>query len=157
MTGPKKPVGPSRSKPTAHTARTSPVKGTPIQPWQPAPLDLIHAFETEIARIPEAEPKKMFGYPAALVNGNLFTGLHQSNWIVRLSDIDRARLLKVDGALLFQPMPGRPMREYVVLPESIVRVPDELHEWILRAMKFALGVTPRPPRQLAGARLRRKQ
>jgi len=135
---------------------TKPPKPTPVQQWQPAPPDLVARFKDALARIPEAESKKMFGYPAALVNGNLFAGLHQGNWILRLSDIDRARLLKVDGASLFQPMPGRPMREYVVVPPPIVESPDQLHDWMLRALAYAGGVAPKPPKRPAGARTRRR-
>ena len=157
MTRPKKPGGTPPTRASARPTRGATTKGTPIQHWQPAPPELIQQFAATIASIPEAEPKKMFGYPAALVNGNLFTGLHQSNWIVRLSDIDRARLLKVEGASQFEPMPGRPMREYVVIPLSIVRTPDDLREWLARALAFARGVPPRSPRSLAGARLARKK
>ena len=37
---------------------------------------------------------------------------------VRLSPQDRATLLEEKGASVFEPMPGRAMKEYVVLPDS---------------------------------------
>jgi TfoX/Sxy family transcriptional regulator of competence genes len=53
----------------------------------------------------------MFGYPAVFVNGNLFAGLHQENFILRLSEAHRTALCSQHGAQLFEPMPGRRMRE----------------------------------------------
>jgi len=39
---------------------------------------------------------------------------------VRLAEEDRAALLARPGAVVFSPMMGRPMREYVVLPQSVL-------------------------------------
>jgi TfoX/Sxy family transcriptional regulator of competence genes len=62
----------------------------------------------------------MFGGPAYFVNGNMFAGVLGEQLMVRLDADDRAELLDADpGAVPFEPMPGRPMREYVTLPESI--------------------------------------
>ena len=54
----------------------------------------------------ESERRKMFGYPCAFVAGNLFTGLHQENVIVRLAERDRVAAIGTEGARLFEPMSG---------------------------------------------------
>ena len=55
--------------------------------------------------------KKMFGQPAAFVNGNLFMGVFGENLFVRLSVSDRTVARTSAGFAPFEPMPGRAMRE----------------------------------------------
>ena len=62
--------------------------------------------------------RPMFGHKAAFVNGNMFTGTFGKHVFVRLDEPSRAELLTVAGANPFEPMKGRPMTEYVQLPES---------------------------------------
>ena len=94
-------------------------------------------------RRPELIARKMFGYPAGFVGGHLATCLHEHRWIVRLPDDARAELLREPGAAHFEPMPGRPMKEYVVLPQAIVGDPPALDGWVDRADR----VRPHAPRQ----------
>jgi hypothetical protein len=39
--------------------------------WQPAPHSLVQIFEAAVQSVPEAQVRKMFGYPACFVNGNM--------------------------------------------------------------------------------------
>ena len=52
--------------------------------WAKSPPDLVDAFGRELSTMEGAQRRQMFGYPAAFVNGNLFTSLHQAAWVVRL-------------------------------------------------------------------------
>ena len=88
--------------------------------WKKAPPELVALFDAVLSAEPRAERRAMFGYPAAFVNGNMVTGLHQDDWMVRLAEPDRAELIAMGGRT-FEPMPGRPMREYVVLPQAVLR------------------------------------
>jgi TfoX/Sxy family transcriptional regulator of competence genes len=71
------------------------------------------------------------------VNGNMFAGTFQDAIVVRLGETDRAALLRLKGAAPFEPM-GHPMKEYVVVPASIVAKPRELGTWIERGHRYAL-------------------
>ena len=82
----------------------------------------------------------MFGYATAFVNGNMFAGTFQEAIVVRLAEDDRAALLKLKGAAPFEPMKGRPMKEYVVVPASVVATPKALGSWIERGHRYALGL-----------------
>jgi len=82
----------------------------------------------------------MFGYPAAFVGGNMFMGLHQENLILRLSEQQRSAFLSINGASVFEPMPGRPMREYVVVPEAMVPDSSALRVWTSRALEYAASL-----------------
>jgi hypothetical protein len=56
-----------------------------------------------------------------------------------------------------QTMPGRPLREYACLPESILTDREVLEAWLGRALAYALTLPakqkkPRTPRNRAGSR-----
>jgi len=47
--------------------------------WRKSPQHLIETFNSVVPG-PPVVPRKMFGYPAAFVNGNLFMSLFQTAW-----------------------------------------------------------------------------
>ena len=96
----------------------------------------VELFDSVVPGEP-AERRQMFGYPAVFVNGNLFMSLFHDDFILRLSDAAREKLLKVKGARLFEPMPGRAMKEYVVVPASVVKNRTELRKWIGQSLEYA--------------------
>jgi TfoX/Sxy family transcriptional regulator of competence genes len=108
-----------------------------------APEELVRAFENAIKDFPMAEQRKLFGYPAAFVNGQMFTGLHQDNMILRLSEADRAKFMAEYRTKLFEPMPGRPMKEYVLVPKTMLKSSTQLNAWIGRALAYAKGLPPK--------------
>ena len=109
----------------------------------PAPPDLVTLFDHLLKKTSEAQTRKMFGYPAAFVNGNMFAGLFQDTMVFRLSEPDRANFLKQKNAKQFEPMPGRPMKEYVALKYAILASVKELEVWIIRAKEHAKTLPPK--------------
>lgn len=107
-----------------------------------APAELVDRFTAVMATRPAGSVRKMFGYPAAFVNGNLATGLHQSSWFVRLSEADAAELVAAGGGP-FEPMPGRPMRGYTVLPPAVAADPDTTGAWVDRALEHVARLAPK--------------
>ncbi len=63
--------------------------------------------------------------------------------ILRLSEGPRTELLAIEGGKLFEPMPGRPMREYVVVPLSIVQDREKLSQWVSKALEHAASLKPK--------------
>jgi hypothetical protein len=59
---------------------------------------------------------KMFGMPCVTVNGKTFAGLHKGDMTFKLAADTRARALEIEGATLFDPGMGRPMKEWVLVP-----------------------------------------
>jgi hypothetical protein len=110
--------------------------------WDKAPAELAERFTTAVAGMPGAQVRKMFGYPAGFANGHLFTGLFAASWFVRLPDDQRAELAAAGGTA-FEPMPGRPMREYLVLPPAMSVNADSAEPWVLRALAYALQLPPK--------------
>ncbi len=114
--------------------------------WKKAPQELISTFDKAMEALPEAEKRKIFGYPCAFINGQMFAGLHQGSFIMRLSSEDREAFLKLEGAAPFEPMPGRPMKEYVVAPEALLRSIPELQGWLRKAFSYVESLPPKQPR-----------
>jgi TfoX/Sxy family transcriptional regulator of competence genes len=98
--------------------------------------ELVARFDAAAARFPGAERRKMFGYPALFVGGNLVTGLFAQRWMIRLPDADREALLALPGASPFEPMAGKPMKGYATLPDDVVADDAALDEWVARAIAF---------------------
>ena len=108
--------------------------------WKQTPPELAEIFVAALPEDAAVERRKMFGYPCAFVNGNMFTGMHEHRMVLRLPENKRDEMLEVDGAARFEPTPGRVMREYVVVPPSMFEQPKVLTEWVREAFHFARGL-----------------
>jgi TfoX/Sxy family transcriptional regulator of competence genes len=104
--------------------------------FEPAPPALVERFDAVAARTPDVTRRKMFGYPALFVGGNLVSGLFADRWMVRLAPDDLAALLNLPDAEPFSPMPGRTMTGYGVLPRAVVDDDAALDAWLARAVAF---------------------
>ena len=123
--------------------------------WSKSPQALVALFDACLPNEPGVERRRMFGYPCAFVNGNLACGLHQDHVLVRLPEARRAELLAKTAARVFEPMPGRPMREYLLVPPDVVVDPAALGAWLAEGVAYARGLasgtkkTPRPSQKPA--------
>lgn len=109
-----------------------------MKAWKKSSPELVATFDKAVPASPTVTRRPMFGYASAFVNGNMFAGTFKDSIVVRLAETDRAALLKLNGAAPFEPMPGHPMKEYVVVPPSIVAKPRELGGWIERGHRYGL-------------------
>ncbi len=100
----------------------------------------VKALEQLTPRHENVDVRKVFGQPAAFVNGNMFLGVFGAEVFVRLSDADRKEASKILGLKAFEPMAGRPMREYVVLPASVLTDPSASRRWVTKSLKYAAGL-----------------
>jgi TfoX/Sxy family transcriptional regulator of competence genes len=124
--------------------------------WQKSPPELEQTYHAAFPDDARAERKKMFGYPAGFVNGNMFSGLWQDGIVARLGDADRARITAEYGAVPFEPM-GRPMKGYVTLPSAIVGDPGALREWLQRALEYGASLPPKEKKAPAAKRPKAKK
>ena len=106
-----------------------------------SPPSLIATFD-KVMPGPPAERKLMFGYPAAFVNGNMFMSLFGSSLILRLPEHARAKLI-AEGGHLFEPMKGRPMREYVAVPAPMLHDVRTVKTWITQSFEFGKSLPPK--------------
>ncbi len=106
----------------------------------PSPAALVERFDEVAARHPAAQRRKMFGYAALFVGGNMATGLFADRWVVRMAPEHTAELLAVPGAEPFSPSPGRSMTGWTLLPRAAVDDDEALDAWLTRALAFAASL-----------------
>lgn len=111
--------------------------------WKKSPETLVK-FITDRMASEKCEPRKMFGYPCYFINGNMFIGLHQDNLVLRLGEEDRKATMKKDKDVkVFEPMPGRKMGEYVVVPASIYSNKVAFDALLAKSMKYVSSLPPK--------------
>jgi len=82
---------------------------------------------------PAVTMRPMFGNLAAFVNGNMFAGLFGEDLFVRLPDAEAATI-KRQGGRPFEPVTGRAMTGYVMVPATWQRKPESVQAWVTRAL-----------------------
>ena len=90
-----------------------------------------------------AERKKMFGMPAGFVNGNMFYGVFANGVVLRVGEVRRDELAAHDGIEAFEPMPGRPWKEYVHVDADQWSDGDELDAWVNEALELTAQMPPK--------------
>lgn len=110
--------------------------------WKPVPEDLVKSFDQAIAKLDRVERRKMFGYPCAFVNGNMFFGCFGDKLMMRFSENDKKQSLDTGQFTPFEPFPGRIMREYVEVPGSFIKS-SNFEEWLGRSHAYASSLPPK--------------
>ena len=114
--------------------------------WEKPSAELSRILGEAAAPFAVVERRKMFGSPAFYINGNMFAGVYGRQLFLRLSPEDRAALESGMSAKPFEPMPGRPMKEYVAMPEPVWGDPSALDEWMRKSVEFASALPPKQPK-----------
>jgi TfoX/Sxy family transcriptional regulator of competence genes len=109
---------------------------------KPASKEWTDAFSAALEGETNVELRKMFGYPAVFVNGNMAAGLHSSGLVLRLNEDDVKALAKKGGAP-FEPMKGRVMTGFAVAPESFVTKKAEVKKWLAKSIAHARSMPPK--------------
>jgi TfoX/Sxy family transcriptional regulator of competence genes len=111
-------------------------------------LALFDAAFPEDAR---TERKKMFGMPAAFVNGNMFYGVFHNGVCMRVGEGRRDEIASNhEGVEAFEPMPGRPWKEYIhVDAGAFGSDADELGGWIHEALELTAAMPAKKKKKKA--------
>jgi TfoX/Sxy family transcriptional regulator of competence genes len=109
--------------------------------FEPSPDSLVELFDRVVPRDPDVSRRKMFGWPAAFVGGNMFASLHLDRFVLRLGP--GSDELLAAGGRPFEPMEGRPMRGYVVVPTTLLDDEAALAAWVGRALSFGRSLPPK--------------
>ena len=132
-------------KPTKATKKSAAAKKTArrkMPAFTKPSAKTVDAFARAVDAVPGVEHRTMFGYPSVFLNGNMLACVFQDRIMVRLSEPDRASAIATLGAKLFEPSPGRAMREYVELPRPVADDASQLNGWIQRGRAY-VGTLPK--------------
>jgi TfoX/Sxy family transcriptional regulator of competence genes len=111
--------------------------------WEKSPEALVRLLERVLPEGSNIERRTMFGYPCAFVNGNMFAGLFGKQMFVRLPAEERPSLMADQEAKPLEPMPGRPMKDYIVVPPALLTSERDLRALVARAMAFGASLAPK--------------
>lgn len=114
-------------------------------------------FEAALPRTAEVEPRQMFGYRAAFVNGNFFTGLFEDDVVMRLPGGIKERLPALAEAAGFNPMGGKPMRDWWLVPAPLSTDERRLTELLATAFEEVRRLPAKAAKKKPAAAPPRKQ
>ena len=109
----------------------------------PAPERIVNIFHRNVDGLPNIELRKMFGYPCAFIKGQMLVGVFADRIMLRLSEADRKQIINLNQAKPFEPMSGRPMREYVELSEVIINSEPEFSKWLVKGLEYVNSLPPK--------------
>jgi TfoX/Sxy family transcriptional regulator of competence genes len=106
--------------------------------------DLLERMEGLLGTLP-AKRRSMFGTVSWFANSNeqMFTGIWGDRVNARVGEDAVAELVGTGEADAFEPMSGRPMKEYVLLPAQTTSDDPALQSWVERALAFAEDLPPK--------------
>lgn len=113
--------------------------------WREPDEALVRLLDETISGLEFDQPvdyRPMFGCPAYFTGGNMFAGVWQETVMLRLPEDERTAVTAAGGGP-FEPMEGRPMKEYVALPASMVADPVEAAGWVGKAAAYAASLPPK--------------
>ncbi len=113
-----------------------------LEGFRPSPQAVVALFERVAPAGPNVTRRKMFGFPAAFVTGNLCCGTFNDRIMLRLPEDARAELGALGGTP-FEPMPGRPMNGYVAVGLHVFADESALHTWLERAATLTRTLPPK--------------
>jgi hypothetical protein len=106
--------------------------GRTMPKFTKTPPAIVAAFDSASPSRGDIERRTMFSYPALFVKGNMFAFTFGPKIAVRADDKTRAK----PGMKRFEPMPGRPMGEYVEVPAKDMKG-VALKKWMAGALAYA--------------------
>jgi TfoX/Sxy family transcriptional regulator of competence genes len=103
----------------------------------------LDALEQALPDDPRVVQKKMFGMPAVFVNGNMFVGVFEDGVTLRLPADRLSALREEDGVTDFEPMEGRPWKEYAHVSATRWGGSRELQAWTRAALDHTAALPPK--------------
>lgn len=126
----------------------------PGKTWEKSPQHLIDLYDAALPSDPAVVRRKVFGFPSAFVNGNMFSGLRGARVVVGLPDPLYRELLALPGAAPWEYMPGRAKQGFLMLPEALHADTAAVATWLERAFRRAAALPPKEPKPRAARKKR---
>jgi len=115
--------------------------------WVKVPPEHHPIFREALPKDPRVETRPMFGGVSAKVNGNLFAGLFGRSAIIWLPEDQRIAALALEGFAPFDPMGDGRRSDKIMLPERVMKHPEELARWLDTAFKAAAELPRKTPKK----------
>lgn len=86
--------------------------------------------------------RRMFGGLCFMLHGNMALGIDKDRLMVRVGPEGYEAALQKPHAHPMD-MTGRPMRGFVVVPPEGMATREELQDWVVQGVDYALGLPPK--------------
>jgi TfoX/Sxy family transcriptional regulator of competence genes len=111
--------------------------------WKKPAEDLVVFLDERLHNV-ECEKRKMFGQYAYFLNGNMFTGVFQSDVFLRLSPDFKRELMEKDSTIRdFEPRRGQIMKEYILIPTEILLKEEAFSELLGSSIEYVSQLPPK--------------
>jgi hypothetical protein len=108
-----------------------------------APAEMVELYDKLVGSNPKVE-RKGAANPYTSLNGHMFSYLHPSgSMALRLPEEEREKFLKKYKTKLFEAY-GVVQKEYVTVPESLLRNTKELQKHFEVSYRYVQGLKPKP-------------
>ena len=112
------------------------------------PSEELSIFLEESIKSFDVKKKKMFGCPVFFSNDNMLTGVFENDIFIRLSEKDRKKIISEnDEVIQFEPLKGRVMKEYVILPDHLYNDPETFQELLNLSYKYVSSLPSKKAKQ----------
>jgi TfoX/Sxy family transcriptional regulator of competence genes len=114
-----------------------------VQKKSPIPAEKVTLYEKAVATLPEVE-RKGADNPYTSLNGNMFSLLSAvtETMALRLPKEEREAFLRKYKSKLFEAY-GAVMREYVTVPDALLRNTKELQKYMALSYEYAKTLKPK--------------
>lgn len=111
--------------------------------WKKPSPELGKLLEAALLGI-TCDRRMMFGAAVFMINRNMFTGIHEDHIFIRLPELERREIMKkYPEAKPFEPLKGRIMKEYIVIPSTLYENKEIFRDWLKKGHSFALSLPPK--------------
>lgn len=114
--------------------------------------ELVQLVTEAVAGLPYVSRRPAYGGTAWYAAGEMFAVVQDGAVALKLSPEDRDRALSLEGARLFDPEGGRPMRSLVLVPFGALGYAGTLAAWLHKSHAFASVARGLDPTQVARAK-----
>ena len=94
--------------------------------WKKSSPQSVERFVSALPEEAAGGRRKMFGYEACFVNGGFWTGMYQDDVVIKLPPEVKGQTKALAAAKPFDPMGGRPMKNWWVIPRAVSESPKKL-------------------------------
>jgi len=109
------------------------------------PEDRLQLYQRLLESVPGVAEKSNFGSAYTAVNGNMYSMISKHGLVgIRLPEPDRSAFLAKYGADLFRGDPAwPPAKEFVAVPDDLLKRTDELAPYLERSLAHTLTLKPK--------------
>jgi len=110
--------------------------------WKKPTAEQMQQFDASLPDDPRMKRAMMFGLPHGKVGDHMFAGRHGTGVTVRAPPEDKDKLL-AQGCTIFEPFPGKQMKDWILLTPAIAQDARALSRWVRRAFDHTAALPPK--------------